>query len=175
LEAYLHTHLRVVTMGYLLPHSVAKKSEAELEAYERNGADDPYRAAQIAWWREFGEKGVTAAQARDAVQAFYDAFNQLEDLLGDREWLLGDYPTVIDIAWFISLHRIALAGYPIKAHPKLDKLYQRMKARPAFRREIAKGPAIVHVAGPIYRTVRRLKGTSLKSVFDQTRDLLDAA
>ena len=175
LEADLHTHLRVVTMGYLLLHSVAKKSDAELEAYASNGKDDPYRAAQIQWWRDFGEHGVTDDQARAAVLAFHNAFSQLEDLLGDRHWLLGDQPTVIDIAWFISLHRIALAGYPINAHPKLNKLYQRMKARPAFRTEIAKGPAIVHIAGPLYRFVRRLKGTSLKSVFETTAPALERA
>ena len=175
LEADLHTHLRVVTMGYLLPHSVAKKNEAELEAYARNGKDDPYRAAQIQWWRDFGEHGVTDEQACEAVLAFRKAFSQLEDLLGGRQWLLGDQPTVIDIAWFISLHRIALAGYPIDVHPKLNALYQRMKARPAFRKEIAKGPAIVHIAGPVYRFVRRLKGTSLKSIFDATNPALETA
>lgn len=175
LEAELHTHLRVVTMGFLLPHSVAKKSEAELEAYARNGTDDPYRTAQIAWWRDFGKNGVTEQQTRAAVIAFYRAFNELEDLLGESVWLLGDHPTVIDIAWFISLHRIALAGYPIEVHPKLKKLYDRMKRRPVFRREIAKGPIIIHIAGPIYRFVRRLKGTSLKSAFDQMRAELNRA
>ena len=175
LEADLHTHLRVVTMGYLLPPSVAKKSDAELEAYASNGKDDPYRAAQIKWWRDFGEHGVTDDQARAAVLAFHNAFSQLEDLLGDRQWLLGDQPTVIDIAWFISLHRIALAGYPINAHPKLNKLYQRMKARPAFRTEIAKGPAIVHIAGPLYRFVRRVKGTSSKAGFETTHPALKTA
>ncbi|MEM7006039.1 MAG: glutathione S-transferase family protein [Pseudomonadota bacterium] len=167
LEAELHLHLRVVTMGYLLPHSVARKSEAELEAYARNGTEDPHRAAQIEWWRAFGEHGVTDAQSRQAVESFQIAFNELEDLLGDKKWLLGNKPTVIDIAWFISLHRIALAGYPLQEHPKLHKLYTRMKRRPVFKRELAKGPAILQIAGPVYRLIRRLKGTSLKSAFDQ--------
>ena len=167
LEDELHTHIRVATMGFMFPQAAVKKSEAELEAYAKNGADDPHRDEQIAWWRAFGEHGITDQQARDAVVAFQGAFSQLNDLLGDRDWLLGDKPTVLDIAWFITLYRAVKAGYPIEVHPALHALYERMVARPSFQRELEKGPAIIRIAGPVYRAFRRLQGTTLKSVYDK--------
>ncbi len=167
LEDELHTHLRVITMGYLVPQAVAKKSNATLDAYEKNGASDPYRDKQVAWWREFGKHGITEQQSKDAVIAFNKAFTQLNDLLSDRAWLLGDQPTLLDIAWFITLYRAVNAGYPIEVHPQLHGLYERMLARPAFRKELTKGPAIVGIVMPLYRSLRRLKGNTLKAVYNE--------
>lgn len=167
LEDELHTHVRVATMGYLVPQAVAKKSDAEIDAYEKNGADDPHRDEQVAWWRAFAEHGITEQQSKDAVTAFHKAFTQLNELLGDRQWLLGEQPTLLDIAWFITLYRAVNAGYPIEVHPELHALYERMLARPAFRRELTRGPAIVSIVGPIYRSLRRLKGTTLRKVYDE--------
>ncbi len=167
LEDELHIHLRVATMGYLLPHSVAKKSEAELEAYAKNGADDPDRDQIVAWWRAYGDQGITDRQADEAVEAFDRAFSELNLLIEDRQWLLGDEPSVLDIAWFITLYRTVEAGYPIRVHPALEELYERMLARPAFRQELTKGPRWVQVVGRLYRRFRRLRGTSLESVYQR--------
>lgn len=166
LEDDLHNHLRTITMGFLVPQAIAKKSEAQLEAYAKNGVDDPHREKQVAWWRGFGEHGITDAEAQASVLAFRAAFEQLEVLLGDSTWLLGDQPTVLDVAWFITLYRVVGAGYPIEVHPALNRLYQRMLARPMFRRELVKGPVAVRVVGPLYRAIRRLKGTSLRGVYE---------
>ncbi|MEM1416885.1 MAG: glutathione S-transferase family protein [Myxococcota bacterium] len=165
LEDALHLPLRVVTMGFLAPPAAVKKSAAELQAYARNGAEDPTRRAQVAWWRAFGERGgVSPDEARDAVRAFRRAFTELDAIAAEGPWLLGQHPTVLDIAWFISLHRVALAGYPLEAHPHLARLYARMKARPAWTRELAKGPLHVRLGGPVYRAWRQLRGTTLRAV-----------
>ena len=161
LENALHDHLRVVTMGFLAPRKMMKKSEAELDAYLSNGPVDPYRQRQIEWWREFGRKGFSREQVREAVLAFHDAFLRLERRLNDHEWLVADHPTVVDIAWFISIHRAYLAGYPLDRHPAVERVYRRMLDRPAFRTEINKGPLPVRILSPIYRLFRRARGTSL--------------
>ena len=165
LEDDLHDSLRAITMGFLLPHAVAKKSDAELQAYAQNGPEDPYRTKQIEWWELFAKQGVSAQEAKDAVAAFYKAFAELDEIVLDQDWLLGDRPTVLDIAWFITIHRVTQAGYPLSVHPNLERLFKRMQARSSFRRELGRGPLIVHVAGLIYRTLRRIQNTSLKSVF----------
>ncbi len=163
-EDGLHMHLRAVTMGFLAPRAIARKSDAELKAYARNGPDDAHRAEQVAWWRAFAKDGVTAQQARDAVIAFHGAFARLAELLADKEWLLGDQPTVLDIAWFISLNRVIQAGYPIETRPSLYRLFRRMKARRAFAREVNRGPASIRFLGPLYRGWRRAQGSTLSSV-----------
>ncbi|MEO0439138.1 MAG: glutathione S-transferase family protein, partial [Pseudomonadota bacterium] len=167
LENNLHMDLRVVTMGYMVPQSLIKRGEEQLKSYEKNGADDPHRTREVAWWRAFAKHGITEKQSRDAVVAFHDAFVQLEELLGDRTWLLGDHPTVLDIAWFISIYRLSATGYPIDVHPSLERLYERMHARPAFRKELAAGPAFAKVVMPVYSALRRFRGTTLKEVYAQ--------
>lgn len=175
LEDDLHDDLRVVTMGFLVPHKAAKKTDAELEAYAQNGLDDPYRAKQIAWWRAFGEHGITTTQAEEAVVNFHHAFSELNAIVKDRNWLLGDNPTVLDIAWFITLHRVISAGFPLGNYPALNCLYKRMKARPSFHKEIKKGPVFIQVMGVVYRFFRRLKGTSLKAVYQLLGGRVDPA
>ena len=44
LEGGLHTDLRTITMGFLAPAALAKKSPKTLEAYEKGAAPDPSRA-----------------------------------------------------------------------------------------------------------------------------------
>lgn len=174
LEDKLHNHLRTVTMGFLLPHKAARKSEADLEAYAANGVYDSHREKQVAWWRAFGEHGVTDEQARETVVAFHDAFSQLDTLVAGHAWLLGDKPTMLDVAWFITLYRVVEAGYPIEVHPSLQQLYQRMLSRPKFRRELVKGPLLFRIATPLYRRVRRLQGTTLRKVYENTPGLISA-
>lgn len=165
LENDLHMDLRVVTMGYLVPQALIKRGEKQLQDYEKNGADDAHRTREVAWWRAFAEHGITEKQSGDAVIAFHNAFIKLEELLGSREWLLGDHPTVLDIAWFISLYRLSTAGYPIDVHPGLARLYARMHARPSFRKELDAGPPIAKFIMPTYSAYRRFKGDTLKEVY----------
>lgn len=161
LDNALHEHLRVFTMGFLAPRKMMAKSEAELDAYLANGPEDSHREAQVNWWREFARSGVSNMQVRKAVIAFHDAFSRLEQRLNVHHWLVCDHPTVVDIAWFINIHRAALAGYPVNRHPRVEQYYRTMLARPAFRIEISKGPVLLRILAPIYRAYRRVSGTSL--------------
>ncbi|WOE75533.1 glutathione S-transferase family protein [Alterisphingorhabdus coralli] len=164
-EAALHPQLRAITMGFLAPKKMMAKTEPELQAYLANGPDNDHRKAQVAWWRAFAENGISDSEARDAATAFRAVFVDLEQHLADRQWLLGDHPMLVDIAWFINIHRLVLAGYPIADHPRLAAYYQRLLQRPAFAREIAKGPFALRVAAPVYRFMRRVRGTDLGSVY----------
>ncbi|MEM1132098.1 MAG: glutathione S-transferase family protein [Pseudomonadota bacterium] len=180
LEDQLHPDLRVVTMGFLAPAKMMAKSEEELAAYLANGPEDAYRLEQIAWWREFGRNGINEQQAQDAVLAFHAAFSRLEQLLAGREWLVADHPTIADIAWFINIHRLVLAGYPLAHHPSVEAYYRRMLARPAFAKEISKGPLPVRLLAPLYRLYRKISGTNLGKVYaevfnDQTEAKVEGA
>lgn len=165
LEADLHSHLRAITMGFMAPKKMMAKSEEELEAYLGNGPADPHRKKQVEWWRDFRVNGISQEAAQDAVRAFHAAFSQLEGRLEHRDWLVADHPTIVDIAWFINLHRLALTGYPMTEHPRVDAYYRRMLTRPAFQTEINKGPLPLRLMAPVYRAFRRLSGTSVKQVY----------
>lgn len=161
LEALLHDHLRVITMGFLAPRRLMAKSEAELKAYKANGPDNDYRNQQIAWWRDFGEHGVSQAETLLAIEAFDEAFDILNAHLEERDYLVANRPTLADISWFISVHRLTIAGYPISRYERLEDWYSVLLSRPAFSTEIAKAPFSMRIAGPLYRLSRRLRGTDL--------------
>jgi len=164
LEDKLHTSLRVITMGFIAPRKMMAKSEAELDTYEANGPDNAYRNEQIAWWRAFGQNGISDADASHALAAFKDAFERLDWRLQSRDFLLADRPTLVDIAWFISVHRLALAGYPLSQHRRLNAYYTALLNRPAFEREVSKAPLVLRIAGPLYWLSRRWRGTDLRRV-----------
>lgn len=171
LENDLHFALREITMGFIFPKRLAQKPDDVLAKYEKDGADDPSRAKEIAWWRAFAENGVTEDQARAAVKAHRDAFDILEKRLRENEWLIGDRISVLELAWFITMHRLRMGGYPLEIHPRLFALYQRLLARPAFAQE-TKTPAVIsRILLPAVRVGQVLRR---KRMTDVAADILAA-
>ncbi len=160
LEDGLHMDLRTVTMGFLAPAAAARKSPKTLDAYEKDGAPDPKRDLEVAWWKRFAEQGISEADARASAAAFASAFETLEKRLADHPWLLGDRISVLEIAWFISIHRLVLAGYPLARHPRLAAHYESLLERPAFAAEVA-NRGLPGLALRAYGAWRRLRGTTL--------------
>lgn len=163
LEDDLHVDLRNLTMGFIFPRRLTQKSEDTLRRYETEGADDPKRMKEVKWWRDFAREGVTKEAARRSVAAFRDAFAALDTRLASKPWLTGDRLSIVDIAWFISAHRLKLAGYRLAAHPHLQAWYERLSQRPAFAREIQQ-PAAVSAITTGYSLYRRLNGTTLNDI-----------
>lgn len=161
LEDDLHVDLRNLTMGFIFPRRLTQKSQETLRRYETEGAADPKRMKEVQWWRDFARQGVTADAARRSVAAFRDAFSILEKRLASTPWLTGDRLSVMDIAWFISAHRLRLAGYPLDDHPRLNAWYNGLAARPAFAQEIRQ-PAAISAITAGYRLYRRISGTRLR-------------
>ena len=147
-----------------MPRRFARKSEATLERWEREGAPDPKRAREVQWWRDYGREGVLPERARAAVADHRAAFDGLEERLASSEWLIGERLSVLDVAWFITTTRLRTAGYPLGDHPRLLAWHRRLEARPAFREETRDAFALRAVIVPLYQAVRRLQGTSLAAV-----------
>ncbi len=160
LEDSLHMDLRAITMGFLVPYALTKKSPKVLEAYEQSGAQDTKRDKEVAWWRAFAKDGVRPDQARASVHAFATAFDTLEQWLRANTWLIGQRISVLEVAWFISLHRLVCAGYPIKRHPRLKAHYESLLKRPSFAQEIT-APGLPGVILSLYSGFQRLRGHTL--------------
>ncbi len=163
LEDGLHMDLRTLTMGFVVPGRLARKSAKTLDAFARSGAPDAARDREVAWWRNFAENGIPAEQARASAAAYAHAFEGLEKRLQDRPWLIGDRISVLEIAWFISLHRLGLAGYPLARHPRLERHYATLCERPSFAREVAQ-PGLMGLGLRAYGHYRRLSKTRLCDV-----------
>ncbi len=163
LEDSLHMDLRTITMGFLVPYVLARKSSKVLDAYEKSGAPDPERDKEVAWWRAFAQEGVPPDQARASVHAFAAAFETLEQWLRANTWLIGRRISVLEVAWFISLHRLVGAGYPINRHPRLKTHYESLLNRPSFAQEIT-APGLPGIILSLYRSFQRLRGHTLAGV-----------
>ncbi len=163
LENSLHMDLRTITMGFLVPYVLAKKPPKVLDAYEKSGVPDPKRDKEVAWWRAFAQDGVRPDQARASVHAFATAFETLEQWLRANTWLIGQRISVLEVAWFISFHRLVCAGYPIQRHPRLKTHYESLLKRPSFAQEIT-APGLPGVILSLYGSFQRLRGHTLAGV-----------
>jgi len=162
LEDDLHMDLRNITMGFTVPAKLAAKPPKVLDDYEKSGASDSKRDKEVAWWRAFAEKGITREQSRASGAAFAGAFETLEKRLSSENWLIGGRISVLEIAWFISIHRVVSAGYPIENHPRLKQHYEGLLRRNSFAREVDMG--VQGVALKAYAKYRELTGSSLRHV-----------
>ena len=160
LEDSLHMDLRNLTMGFIMPHRLARRPEATLERWEREGRTDPKRAKEVAWWREYSRSGIPAEQLQASVDAHRKVFEDLEERLASRPWLLGERLSVLDVSWFITTLRLSHAGYPFARHPRLADWHDRLTRRSAFAEE-SRDPAPMRAALQVYAAYRRLTGTTL--------------
>ena len=162
-EQSLHLDLRTITMRFLLPPFVTRKSETTLHRYETYGPSDGHREQEIRWWRSFRNVGISDDAARSSVAAHREVFERFDDQLSRTPWLLGDQISVLEAAWFIRTKRLAMAGYPLKIHPHLFAWHERLQTRPAFREE-TKDVYAMRLLAPLYQFYLRRRGQSMTDV-----------
>jgi glutathione S-transferase len=113
-------------------------------------ADDPVFVGQTAQWLAFADLiTATASAARlhdmlgyklnveEARTGAHRAFSVLEDHLTDREfedghWLVGDAPTIADIACFPYTALAGDGGIDISGYPAIGRWLRRFTALPNF-------------------------------------------
>jgi len=162
-QSSLRLGTRALTAKFMAPQAMYLKNRQVLDAYRKNGAPDLSRDMEIAWWQSTADNGLSLEALIESFAAHRDALRKLEDRLQDREWLYGDRISVLDIAWFTTIHRLKVLGYDLSRHPYLLSYYRRLLLRPAFREEMQiKGPLKIIV--PAYRLYKRLTGRQLEDV-----------
>lgn len=169
LEDRLHTDLRNLTMGFIFPRMLTKKSPKILKRYREQGRNDESRQKEVQWWENFAIQGVTRETALSSYHSFESAFELLNKRLESDLWLLGNKLSVLDIAWYISAHRLKVAGYPMEQHPKLHAWYLRLHQEPQFSREVSAGFFMETFLIPLYRGFRKLRCTSLRQLVAQVK------
>lgn len=97
----------------------------------------------------------------DCFTRFHNALTTLSDKLAEREYLIANRVTLADISWYITLHRLDLAGYPLDDYPALYGYFKKMAARPAFREQVLAGPLVLRMGGVVYRCINRWFRNSL--------------
>ena len=146
-EDELHMDLRSLSFRFVYAPPGPPKSNDVLDRYESlgnvtvRGAKDLVKARQLAYWRDLAAHGVTDETVRSSVEKFRQAFSKLEQQLVAHRYLLCDELSVVDIAWFIYVNRLGLAGYPVgRLHPRLGQWYAGLAERSEFAKEVALQP-----------------------------------
>jgi len=146
-EDDLHLDLRTLSFRFVFDRPGPPKPAAALASYAANGTGtvrgekDRDKEIQIEFWQRAAQEGFTDECARASARKFRAELDALEGRLAQHDYLMGDAPSVLDIAWFIYAHRLALAGYPLeRLHPRVFAWKEALGARPEFGKEIAVTP-----------------------------------
>ena len=168
-EDDLHLDIRILTMRFLFPKFLAQKKPKAINTFEQDagtigGEQDPHKAHELEFWRNYAKQGVTDAQARQAAENFRRVYERLEQQLGSSPYLAGEQITLLDIAWFIYTDRLTAAGYPFaRLHPAVCRWYEGLRAKPEFAKEVATPAPLKLVTGALH-LVQSIRGTTLEQV-----------
>jgi glutathione S-transferase len=162
-QSSLRLGTRALTVKFMPPQVRYLRNRKALDDYMNNGIPDLSRDMEIAWWRNTAYNGVSRKALVESLDSHRDALRSLERHLQDREWLYGNRISVLDIAWFTTIHRLKVLGYELSRHPYLLSWYHRLLQRPTFREELQiKGPLRIMV--PAYRLYKRMTGSNLEDL-----------
>lgn len=170
-EDELHMDLRGLSFRFVFAPPGPPKSAADLERYATagtatvQGRDDHAKLdEQIDFWKAYAAHGYSDDAARRSAQTFRKVFDELDERLAGRPYLFGDKLTVLDIAWFIYVNRLMLAGYPLeRLQPRLAAWFADLMARPEFAKEVALPPPVA-AAFAATREAQTAAGQSLVAV-----------
>ncbi len=142
-EDDLHLDLRTLSFQFVFAPPGPPKPADALKSYAANGsgtvqgAVDRDKQIQIDFWERAAKEGFTDERARASAQKFRAEFDAMDKTLARQSYLMGETLSVLDIAWLIYAHRLALAGYPFeRLHPHVFAWKEKLSARPEFAKEI---------------------------------------
>lgn len=159
---YLDTRFPSAAGSYL-PVSDEEKSTAEALLRLEDGLHAQLRAITFTFVMpgQLMNHHFTDAEVDHAVQRFDAVFQEIDERLMRSPYLCGERITLPDIAWFITFHRLALAGYPLERRPYLASYYRHLGKRPAFKKEAAAGAILPSIIGSLFRFLNRIRGAGL--------------
>jgi len=170
-EDNLHLDMRTVSFRFLFPPSPKPRMSSDaLTRYARTGSGtvlgkkDPQIAREIAYWADFEAHGIPDGTVQQSVRRLRAAFVEIDTTLESHSYIGGATLSVLDIAWFVYVHRLTLSGYPLaRLHASLNEWYQRLSVLPQIAREVAI-PA--DLEGPIIgrQTALRTSAQDLESI-----------
>ena len=141
-EDSLHIDLRTLTFRFIVPHKLGKKDLKLLDEKENfkgtiQGDLDRNKQKEIDFWKQHYKNGITDDQVIKSANNFIVALDKLEKKLCENKYILNDNLSILDVAWFISINRIIIAGFPVKYnYPNIKAWFQMLSSDKRFSREV---------------------------------------
>ena len=158
-EDNLHLDLRTLSFRFAFGRNDGPpKPAVALETYRNGGSGtvlgqaDANKDREIKFWERKAVEGFTDEACRASALKFQTAYDELDKILADNDYLLGDALTVVDIAWYIYTSRLAMAGYPFeRMHPRVAAWRGKLHRRPEFAEEIQGPPGSEHALAELHK------------------------
>ena len=140
-EDSLHHDLRRLTFRYIIPHALGKKSPATIDAKERykgtiQGMEDENKSKEILFWKNHYQNGITDDEIIESANKFKNVYEDFNEILKNQKYLKGNNFTVVDLAWYVSTKRLAMAGIPIEKYKNVQKWFSNLDNDENFKKEI---------------------------------------
>ena len=94
---------------------------------------EPYIATVRFWVHLLHQQQAYATRIQDAMPKGHAALGVMEQQLRRSEYLVGDAPSIADIALFAYTHVADEGGYQLQDYPAIGRWMQRLCAQPGFQ------------------------------------------
>ena len=162
-EDSLHHDLRRLTFRYIIPHALGKKNPSTIDAKEQfegtiQGKADENKSKEILFWKNHYQNGITDDEIIESANKFKNIYEDFDKTLKNQKYLKGDEFTVVDLAWYVSTKRLAMAGIPIEKYKNVQKWFSNLDNDANFKKEIKIDIAIKIIAAAI-KIINKIKRT----------------
>ena len=162
-EDSLHHDLRRLTFRYIIPHALGKKNPSTIDAKEQfegtiQGKADENKSKEILFWKNHYQNGITDDEIIESANKFKNIYEDFDKTLKNQKYLKGDEFTVVDLAWYVSTKRLAMAGIPIEKYKNVQKWFSNLDNDENFKKEIKIDIPIKIIAAAI-KIINKIKRT----------------
>ena len=162
-EDSLHHDLRRLTFRYIIPHALGKKNPSTIDAKEQfegtiQGKADENKSKEILFWKNHYQNGITDDEIIESANKFKNIYENFNNILKNQKYLKGDKFTVVDLAWYVSTKRLAMAGIPIEKYKNVQKWFSNLDNDENFKKEIKIDMPIKIIAVAI-KIINKIKRT----------------
>ena len=162
-EDSLHHDLRRLTFRYIIPHALGKKNPSTIDAKEQfegtiQGKADENKSKEILFWKNHYQNGITDDEIIESANKFKNIYEDFDKTLKNQKYLKGDEFTVVDLAWYVSTKRLAMAGIPIGKYKNVQKWFSNLDNDANFKKEIKIDIPIKVIAAAI-KIINKIKRT----------------
>ena len=162
-EDSLHHDLRRLTFRYIIPHALGKKNPSTIDAKEQfegtiQGKADENKSKEILFWKNHYKNGITDDEIVESANKFKNIYEDFDKTLKNQKYLKGDEFTVVDLAWYVSTKRLAMAGIPIEKYKNVQKWFSNLDNDANFKKEI-KIDIPIKIIAVVIKIINKIKRT----------------
>lgn len=162
-EDSLHHDLRRLTFRYIIPHALGKKNPSTIDAKEQfegtiQGKADENKSKEILFWKNHYQNGITDDEIIESANKFKNIYENFDNTLKNQKYLKGDEFTVVDLAWYVSTKRLAMAGIPIEKYKNVQKWFSNLDNDENFKKEI-KIDIPIKIIAVVIKIINKIKRT----------------